>query len=86
MVLSALTPPLEISTVHAATISKAITCPRGKRSTKEVSCPGPANDVVLVDCDGKSETTTAVCPASMPACVFWNKTEKAWSKKGITTR
>lgn len=86
MKLSSLTPPLEISTSYAATITKTVACTRGKLVTKEVRCPGPDNKVVLVECDGKVESVTAVCPAPMPACVFWNETEKAWSKAGITTR
>jgi hypothetical protein len=84
--LSSLDPPLEISTLYAATITATVACGRGERGTKEIRCPGTPNKVVTVSCDGKAGIVTAVCPAPMPACVFWNETEKAWSKEGIITR
>jgi hypothetical protein len=84
--LSSLDPPLEISTSYATAITATVACGRGERGTKDVRCPGTSNTIVSVSCDGKAGSVTAVCPAPMPVCVFWNETEKAWSKKGITIR
>jgi hypothetical protein len=84
--LAALAPPLQLSTAQPAFVSQSVSCGRGERGSKQVTCPGPGKSLVTVECDGQADTVTALCPAPMPVCVFWNHTDKAWSKKGVTTK
>lgn len=84
--LAALAPPLQLSTAQPAFVSQSVSCGRGKRGSKQVTCPGPGKTLVTVECDGQADTVTALCPAPLPVCVFWNDTDRAWSKKGVTTK